>query len=136
MEVSSGHPRLVQARERQLRLGLAAVRPDHPVSLTGRELGDVVQQSALAHTCVAAQHERPALRRRDEVGQHLLLVFSADHVPTTDCIVPHSLHAGLAPGADVLTRVRRSSDVSGVLVSWCPGVRARIRGRTVQPVRP
>ena len=69
----------LQAGERELHLRLHPGRPSDPTSRRGRR--QMFQQGALADTCLAAQHQHPALPRSDsgdELIQHLTLT------PTTE----------------------------------------------------
>nr|WP_248003305.1 hypothetical protein [Streptomyces sp. RLB1-33] len=73
--VEAGGPReqrvqqLVQARERQLRLGLHSGRADDAVSERGGVRGGGVQQDALADARLAAQQQGPAVGRRGQPGE-------------------------------------------------------------------
>ena len=58
---------LMQPGERELHLGLDARSASH--ATPHRMLGDVLQQRCLAHTCVPADCERPALSRPNRLEQ-------------------------------------------------------------------
>ena len=81
----------MQARECKLNLGLDACRPGDPASLRGG--GQVLQQSGLADSRLAAEDQHTALARvhsRDEAFQHVAL---ADTVKQPRCWQIRVVHA-------------------------------------------
>ena len=65
---------LMQPGERELHLGLNACSASH--ATPHRMLGDVLQQRCLAHTCVPADCERPALSARTASSSRSSVVVS------------------------------------------------------------
>ena len=67
--VQQRRTQLVQPRIRKLHLGLDADRVEYPAAR--RPLGHVLQQRRLAHTRLAAHHQRLALARADGADQQI-----------------------------------------------------------------